>query len=390
VVLELGHQSLSGVFPIIGDPDPIEGPLTMVICEDCTLVQLKHSFPSSLMYGDNYGYRSGLNGSMVNHLSKKANSLVDRYCPKDDAVILDVGSNDGTLLNSLSHKGLNLFGMDPTSRKFREYYNKDISVISEFFSASDFLAISNPADCIFSIAMFYDLDSPVDFAKQIESSLAQEGIWHFEQSYVLSMIDTTSYDTICHEHVEYYSFSSIERILQMAGLKIIDIELNDINGGSIAVTAAKVNSKHAASRMVDWIRVYESKKFSDPVSSLENFRKNVVSHKENLSSFIDLLHIEGKRIWGIGASTKGNVLLQYCGINKDRVEKIVDVNPYKYGRWTPTTHIPIVSEESFNAKNVDYALVLPWHFKSTLIPRSQQYLDDGGKLIFPLPDITFV
>ena len=203
VVLELGHQSLSGVFPIIGDPDPIEGPLTMVICEDCTLVQLKHSFPSSLMYGDNYGYRSGLNGSMVNHLSKKANSLVDRYCPKDDAVILDVGSNDGTLLNSLSHKGLNLFGMDPTSRKFREYYNKDISVISEFFSASDFLAISNPADCIFSIAMFYDLDSPVDFAKQIESSLAQEGIWHFEQSYVLSMIDTTSYDTICHEHVEY-------------------------------------------------------------------------------------------------------------------------------------------------------------------------------------------
>ena len=390
VVLELGSQSLSGVFPIIGEPDPIEGPLTMVFCEQCTLVQLKHSFPSSLMYGDNYGYRSGLNGSMVNHLTKKANALVERYCISSDAVILDIGSNDGTLLNSLSHKELDLFGMDPTSGKFREYYNKDVTVITEFFSAAQFLAISSPADLIFSIAMFYDLDSPVDFAKQIELSLTENGIWHFEQSYILSMIDTTSYDTICHEHVEYYSFSSIEYILQMAGLKVIDIELNDINGGSIAITAAKVNSNHSASRMVDWLKEYESKKYADPLDSLDKFKKSVILHKENLSNLIYTLHSDGKIIWGLGASTKGNVLLQYCGINGDMIESIVDVNPYKYGRWTPTTHIPIVSEENFNAGNADYALVLPWHFKSTLVPRSQKYLADGGKLIFPLPDITFV
>jgi hypothetical protein len=390
VVLELGSQSLSGVFPIVGEPDPIEGPLTLVICQNCTLVQLKHSFPSSLMYGDNYGYRSGLNGSMVNHLSKKANSLLKRYSPERGGVILDVGSNDGTLLNSLSNRGLKLFGMDPTSAKFREYYNEDVSVLTEFFSAEHFLAKSDPANIIFSIAMFYDLDRPVDFAKQIELSLSQEGIWHFEQSYILSMIDTTSYDTICHEHVEYYSFSSIEQILKRAGLKVIDIELNDINGGSIAITAAKENSKHTESRMVSWIKAYESNKFEDPLESLENFRKNVISHRENLSSLINLLSADGKRIWGLGASTKGNVLLQYCGINGDLIEKIVDVNPYKHGRWTPTTHIPIVSEENFNAGNADYALVLPWHFKSTLVPRSQQFLADGGKLIFPLPDITFV
>jgi hypothetical protein len=362
----------------------------MAICEDCTLVQLKHSFPADLMYGDNYGYRSGLNGSMVTHLTKKADSLVRRFSLQDNDVILDIGSNDGTLLNVLCHRNLKLFGMDPTSEKFREYYNEDINVIAKFFSAEDFLSVSDPANMIFSIAMFYDLDSPVDFAKQIALSLTNNGIWHFEQSYVLSMINTTSYDTICHEHVEYYSFGSIERILRMADLKVIDVELNDINGGSIAITAAKVNSNHSTSQMVNWIRNYERNQFADPLQSLDLFRRSVISHRENLSSLIDVLNSEGKRIWGLGASTKGNVLLQYCGINSDQIQNIVDVNPYKYGRWTPTTHIPIVSEESFSAKNVDYALVLPWHFKSTLVPRSQKFLSDGGKLIFPLPDITFI
>lgn len=389
-VLELGNQSLSGVFPLVGAPDPMKGPLTLVLCEVCTLVQLKHSFPSSLMYGENYGYRSGLNGSMVDHLSRKARSLVAKHSLSSGSVVLDIGSNDGTLLNSLTGQGFKLIGMDPTSAKFQKYYETSIQVIPEFFSKNRCLEISKPADLIFSIAMFYDLDNPVDFAVQIESCLAPDGVWHFEQSYILSMIEATSYDTICHEHVEYYSFKSIEHILERASLKIIDVELNDINGGSIAVTAVKSNSRHKPSHMVDWIRKYESKSMPDPLASINLFREKVMMHKENLTSLITSLRNDGKRIWGLGASTKGNVLLQYCELNSDLIKKIVDVNPDKYGHWTPTSHIPIVSEGSLSPRVADYALVLPWHFKSTLVPRSKQYLNAGGKLIFPLPDINFI
>jgi hypothetical protein len=388
--VDLGSQSLSGVFPIIGEPDPISGPLHLLFCTGCTLIQLKHSFPSELMYGDNYGYRSGLNQSMVQHLSKKANYLFDFYGGSTNSIVLDIGSNDGTLLNSLKGKTPNLYGMDPTSKKFMEYYSSGVNVISDFFSAEKFLEFESYADIIFSIAMFYDLDNPLDFASQIAEVLSPDGVWHLEQSYVLSMIDTNSYDTICHEHVEYYSFTSIEHILTNADLKVIDIELNDINGGSIAITTAKMSSKHTPSEMVSWIRRYEQNKFSDPLATLSIFSQNIARHKESLTDLLESLRKQEKRIWGIGASTKGNVMLQYCDITPRLVEKIVDVNPYKHGRWTPTTHIPIVSEDEFNTEKVDYALVLPWHFKASVVARSDEFSRSGGKLIFPLPIISFV
>ena len=390
MALDLGTQALSGVFPQVNEIDPIAGPLQLGLCTECSLVQLMHSFPPELMYGENYGYRSGLNSSMVSHLQNKAKSIFSKYEFDSNSVVLDIGSNDGTLLNSLVGMSKSLFGMDPTSKKFAEYYDNSIVRIEDFFNAETFSRHGKDADLIFSIAMFYDLDHPVDFVKDIAETLSNNGIWHFEMSYLPSMLDTNSFDTICHEHVEYYSLSSIEYILDKADMKIIDLELNDINGGSIAVTATKKAAPYSTSGIVTWLRDSERKRFGDFKSELKQFAKRVEFQRENLVTLFHALKGDGFTIWGVGASTKGNVLLQYCGLGAGIIDGIADVNPYKFNRVTPGTRIPIKSEEEMLNANPDFALVLPWHFKSTIIQRSLEYHNQGGKLIFPLPLITFI
>ena len=388
-ILSLGDQVLSGVFPLQGERDPIKGPLQLVLCATCTLVQLRHSFPAEIMYGDNYGYRSGLNTSMIKHLTNKARTLFEKYGLNQNSVVLDIGSNDGTLLNELTSSCDNLYGMDPTSKKFAEFYQDGIVRIETFFTKDAFLSLAKPADLIFSISMFYDLEDPISFVRDVSDCLTKEGIWHFEMSYLPSMIDTNSFDTICHEHVEYYSLSSIEYILKHAGMKVVDIELNEINGGSIAVTAAKVESSHASKVLVEWLRQSEIRRFGNFKSELAQFAKRVEVHQQHLLSLLQNIKNGGASIWGVGASTKGNVLLQSCGIDLNLIDGIADVNPFKYGRETPGTRIPIKSEEEMLIAKPDYAIVLPWHFKSTIIQRSEQFTAQGGKLIFPLPMISF-
>lgn len=230
-VLDLGTQALTGVFPKPGE-FVTSVPLRLVWCSDCTLLQLSSSCDPDEMYGDNYGYRSGLNKSMVAHLQNKARSLETGLSEGD--VVIDIGSNDGTLLASYQTEGLQKIGIDPTGKKFAEFYPEDVQLIPEFFSGELELP---KAKVITSVAMFYDLQSPVEFAKQVASILHDDGVWHLEQSYMPSMLRSTSYDTICHEHLEYYSLASIERVLFQAGLEVLDVRFNQINGGSFAITA---------------------------------------------------------------------------------------------------------------------------------------------------------
>ena len=388
--LNLGSQALSGVFPIFDQPDPISGPLVLGLCMNCGLVQLLHSFPSELMYGENYGYRSGLNGSMVKHLQRKALRLFNENNLTRDSVVLDIGSNDGTLLNALIGTGAQLYGMDPTSKKFAEFYASEVHRVEDFFSSTAFLSVSKQADLIFSIAMFYDLDDPVGFVEQISTSLKPNGVWHFEMSYLPSMLDSNSFDTICHEHVEYYSMKSLDFILTRAGMRIIDVELNDINGGSLAVTACKSSSAREPKKVVDWLRSSENRRFGNFLEELQLFVKRVEIQRVNIQTLLKTIKESGFSIWGVGASTKGNVLLQYCGLDNNIIDAIADVNEFKFGRVTPGTHIPIKSEEEMYIANPGYALVLPWHFKNTIVGRSEKYLDSGGRLIFPLPMLSIV
>lgn len=392
-VLNLGNQALTGVFPKTADESVTSGPLELVWGPESGLVQLKHSYNPDEMYGENYGYRSGLNQSMVEHLTNKVRYLERLSGVSAGDTVLDIGSNDATTLKAYSVGGIHRVGIDPTGAKFSRFYTDDIKLVPEFFSAEAYRkATSSPAKVVTSIAMFYDLEDPVQFAREIEGVLAPDGIWHFEQSYMPSMLRTNSYDTICHEHIEYYSLGVVLKILDAAGLRLLDVVMNNVNGGSFAVTAAKKSntSLKANTRVIDWLLEQEDQMGLATPRPFRDFEERVFRHREDLTRLIKSLVADGKKIIGYGASTKGNVVLQFCGFTPAEIPCIAEVNEEKFGRFTPGTRIPIVSEKEAAAMKPDYYLVLPWHFKHGIMQREKQYLAGGGRMIFPFPEIEIV
>ena len=390
-VLHLGEQELTGVFPRPGE-SVTKGPLELAWCPDSGLLQLGHSFDSGEMYGENYGYRSGLNASMVRHLTQKVGFLEKLAGLSPGDTVLDIGSNDATSLKAYNTPGLKRIGIDPTGAKFREYYSDDITLVPDFFSAANFRKVSDQsASIVTSIAMFYDLENPVAFARDVASVLAPDGLWHFEQSYMPAMLRTTSYDTICHEHLEYYSLGVVKGILDAADLKVIDVQMNAINGGSFAVTAARKASTRAANdAVIDWLLGQEERMGLGTIRPFREFEDRVFRHRADLMRLLKSLAADGKRVLGYGASTKGNVTLQFCGVTEAEMPAIAEVNPEKFGRVTPGTRIPIVSEAEARAMRPDYFLVLPWHFKEGILQREQEYIAAGGKFIFPFPEIEII
>ena len=388
-VLSLGEQYLTGVFPKDRQQPITRGPLDLVWCPESGLVQLKQSYNPSEMYGDNYGYRSGLNQSMVKHLATKVKALEQVYQPKPGDVVLDIGSNDATTLKAYQTSGLKRLGIDPIGRKFKQYYPDDVELVTEFFSAKAYWQTQmEKAKIVTSIAMFYDLEDPTAFVREIAEILRDDGVWHFEQSYLPAMLRANSYDTICHEHVEYYSLGVVKKLLESNGLKILDVQMNAINGGSFAVTACLKNSSLPANDVViDWLMTQEDHMGLTTERPYRQFREKVFEHREHLLNLLRSLNASGKKIFGYGASTKGNALLQFCGITEKEIPFMAEVNPEKFGCFTPGSLIPIVSEAEAKAMKPDYLLVLPWHFKSGIIAREEEFIAKGGRLIFPLPEI---
>lgn len=391
-VLHLGHQELTGVFPRKRDEPVTSGPLDLLWCPDSGLLQLGHSYDAGEMYGDNYGYRSGLNASMVRHLSQKIRNLEKLAGLKSGDTVLDIGSNDATSLKAYQTPGLQRIGIDPTGAKFREHYPDDVTLVADFFSAANFRkAGADQARIVTSIAMFYDLDDPIGFAKDIASCLAPDGVWHFEQSYMPAMLRTVSYDTICHEHLEYYSLGVVEKILDAADLTLVDVQMNGVNGGSFAVTAARRGSSLPRNTaVIDWLLGQEERLGLGTVRPFREFEDRVFRHRADLTRLLKALAADGKTVLGYGASTKGNVVLQFCGITEAELPAIAEVNAEKFGRYTPGTRIPIISEADARAMRPDYFLVLPWHFKEGILQREQEYIAQGGKFIFPFPEIEII
>lgn len=391
-ILDLGVQHYTGRFPKAREQEIPKGPLRLVWCPESSLVQLGDTFPQSELFGDEYGYRSGLNASMVKHLSNKIQILEEKFQLKDNDIVVDIGSNDATTLKSYKNSKLVKIGIDPTGKKFKEYYTSDISLIADFFSAEDLLTLTDnkKVHLVTSISMFYDLDDPIQFAKEIKRILHQNGVWHFEQSYLPTMLKRLSYDTICHEHVTYLSLHSIEKIVAAAGLKILSVGFNDINGGSFYVNATHKENSTAAVDTAALLAIKENEEIIGLTSgkAFEEFSQNVLKHKTEIIQMLTTLKNEGKTVLGYGASTKGNVLLQYCGITESLLPAIAEVNPDKFGSFTPGTKIPIISEDEAKKMNPDYYFVLPWHFKENIIERERSFLGRGGCFIFPLPEIT--
>jgi NDP-4-keto-2,6-dideoxyhexose 3-C-methyltransferase len=389
LLLDLGEQALTGVFPRRRDQAVPAGPLQLVKCHGagaCGLVQLLHSYSSEQMYGDNYGYRSGLNASMVKHLQGKIERVLARVEVPAQSIVLDIGSNDGTTLSAYPAGRFERIGIDPTSAKFRQYYPPDVKVACELFSGRAFRALCGErrAAVITSFAMFYDLEDPLAFMREVHGALADDGVWVFEQSYLPLMLERNAYDTVCHEHIEYYAMATIDWLTRRAGFKIVDVELNDINGGSFSVTVAKAGSAHPETPELGALLARERAMGLDDLAIYAAFAERVRASREALRGFVADARASGKTVAALGASTKGNVILQYCGFGPDDVSAVGEVNEEKLGAFTPGSVIPIVSEAQLIAEEPDYLLVLPWHFRETFL-RKRSSLKGKSRLVFPLP-----
>lgn len=387
-VFSLGKQTLTGIFPPSKNTKITKGNLSLILCNQCKLLQLENNFNQNEMYGENYGYMSSLNKSMMTHLKLKALNFQKKYHLKSGQNILDIGSNDGTFL-SYFNKNFNLFGCDPTIKKFSRYYRKDINQTPNFFSSDLFK--DKKFNLVTSISMFYDLPDPYKFAKEINSILDKNGVWHIELSYMPMMLKNISYDTICHEHLEYYSLKSLKYLLDKAGLKIISLAFNQINGGSIELDVAKKKSKFKEiKQLISWILESEKRNKYNEISRQKDFFKQCKNHKFLLKKLLITLKKQNKKVYGYGASTKGNVILQFSKIDSKLIKYIGEVNKFKFNKYTPGSNIKIVSEKQLKKFKPDYLLVLPWHFKDHILKREHQYLKNGGKFIFPLPDIEII
>ncbi len=392
-VLDLGEQALTGVFPRSRDQDVTVGPVRLVKCDaqtGCGLLQLEHTYDLAEMYGDNYGYRSGLNASMVRHLEAKVQRIVGRVSLQPGDLVLDIGSNDATTLRAYPQGlGLRRVGMDPSAGKFRDYYPEDVTLIEDFFSGQSLRERFPDAKprVVTSFAMFYDLEAPMEFMQEVHEILADGGIWVFEQSYMPTMLEANAYDTVCQEHLEFYAMAQIQWMAERVGFRIVDVEFNDINGGSFSVTVQKSDSPGEIAPAVTEILEHERELGLGTLAPYEAFAGRVDDSRQALLTFLAQAKSEGKKVAALGASTKGNVVLQFCGITEQDVFAVGEVNDDKFGAYTPGTLLPIVSEQDLLEQQPDYLLVLPWHFRTFFVSNPSL---DGVTLLFPLPELEVV
>jgi len=387
-VLDLGEQYLSGIFPKEIDPEMYKGPLTLVKCDEskggCGHVQLEHTFDLPTMYGDEYGYRSGLNGSMVKHLKGKADKIMADVKLDSGDIVCDIAGNDGTFLGFFP-KDCQLVSIDPTSKKFKDFIPDNVNYIADFFSADTFQERygKQKAKVITSFSMFYDLEDPCEFACQVRECLDTEGIWVLEQSYMPTMLQANSFDTVCHEHLSYYGMRQLKYIMDKAGFKIVDFEFNNVNGGSISVVVAKSSSKREECKTkLTGILASELDQELNTTKPWREFGIRLVQNREQFWKMLTFYKENKATVCALGASTKGNVTLQTWEVTPNDISVIGDVNPDKDGSYTPGTWIPIASEEKVMEQDYDVYIVLPWHFKEFFVKNPKF---KGKRLLFPLP-----
>ena len=398
-VIDLGEQCLQGSFLKPGHETPPlrKIPTSLVRCDPtqeegaCGLLQMEYTVPPAILYS-NYWYRSGTNQTMRDHLRGIAMEAAS-LSGKTDANVLDIGCNDGTLLANYPET-FTKFGVDPSDvavsvkTKFR--------LVQDVFPSGELLNLlgTERFDIITSIAMFYDLEDPVHFTRGIRDVLAPDGLWIFEMSYMPSMLEANSYDTICHEHLEYYSLAVLENILRRADLKAVRATFNSINGGSIRVYATHgANFKFKNPAYAEELRKLRQQEFDlelDTDKPYRNFQDRINVHRQELNNLLKKLKRDGKRIHIYGASTKGNTILQWCGIDNRIIDVAAERNPDKFGAQTLNSDIPIVSEKESRALKPDYYLVLPWHFADEFLERERETILNGTAMIFPLPQIKII
>ena len=376
--------------------------MTLVIDERYGAARLEKCTPIHSMFGK-YWYRSGINQTMRTELKGIVDSVTSVQKLNEGDLWLDIACNDGTLL-SFVPDGIKKLGIDPAEDSFKNESSKIADeVIQDFFTLENFKKSKfkkKKAKVVTCIAMFYDLDEPVEFLKDVTKVLDDDGLFVLQMSYTPLMIKQLAFDNICHEHVYYWGIASIEKLLKKAGLKVVDCQLNDVNGGSFRIYIKKKKSDvttfaTAPYRDVCNVRVESLIKWEkglklDKEEIWLDFYNRIEALKKETVDFIKAEKAKGKVICGYGASTKGNTLLQYFGLDNTLIDAIAERSHYKFGLKTIGTNIPILSEEDVRAMNPDYMLVLPWHFIAEFVKREDEFISKGGKFIVPCPNFQII
>ena len=396
-IMDLGNIYFSDF--VDNAEEGFKSPLKLGISNKSGLVQLYQAPEPEKMYRK-YWYRSGINESMVRDLKNIVDSVKNYVQINAGDTVLDIAANDGTLLSFWDKEQVTRIGIDPAKNLEQFRAGRYDKFVEDFFSKKNFDSVSSDkAKVITSIAMFYDLPDPTWFVREVKDCLHPNGVWVIQMSYTPLMLDQNAFDNICHEHIEYYTLTVLNKLLNDNGLKAIDVELNDVNSGSFRVyvthmfnNSSKL-SEHA--KMIGMFRVdsllaYEKTLRLDTAKPYVEFAERVEKQKQETIKLLTSLKEQGKVVMGYGASTKGNTLLQYYGITPDLMSAIAERTPEKWGKVTVGTGIPIISEDEMRAKKPDYLFVLPWHFVNAFAEREKSLLNAGTKMIVPLPNLRII
>jgi NDP-4-keto-2,6-dideoxyhexose 3-C-methyltransferase len=383
IIVDLGLQRLSDFRQDESLPDLY--PLELMLCSGCSLVQLAETAPRDLMYHDGYGYKSGVNENLKANLSRlvdRALSVVSK--PKS---WLDIASNDGTLL-SFVPKGTYRVGIDPVSKFKEEALEHADKIIADYFPPKN-EEMKDKFDVITSSFMFYDVDDPNDFVKQVKNALAPDGVWLIQQNYLMAMLKFNTYDNISHEHIGYYCLTSMVKLLERNNLEVVDVYEDPINGGSFITIVRHLGISNIVPSVQKMLEAEQKFGVNDRESYV-GFSNKIEELSSKLAAMISGLAKTGKIIDIYGASTRGATIWQKAGIDKGTIRYAVERQEGKVGKFFSAIQVPIVSEKQMRVSPPDYLLIGPWFLKELFIDREKEFLDSGGKMIFPLPDVEII
>lgn len=400
-LINLGYLYMSDFIKDNEKPRSGKHELKLILDENINAPRLENPPPNSDMFGK-YWYRSGVNETMKNELRDIVNSVLNIKKLDDGDIWVDIASNDGTLLSFLP-KNLVKIGIDPADDTYKKEAEKHAEIIVQDYFSLDAYKKTKYGDkkssVITCIAMFYDIDEPRKFLSDVLEIMENDGIFVLQMSYTPLMIKQLAFDNICHEHVWYYSLFNIKKLLEDSGFRVFNVDLNDVNGGSFRVYSTTQKNKTIIGSQqyldvcdfkIKSILEYEKTLKLNDIETWGRFRDEIELLKNKLFSFLVSEKKLGKKIWGYGASTKGNTLLQYFGLNGELIDGIAERNPHKWGTKTVGTNIMIYSEEEMRAAKPDYLLILPWHFVSEFSEREVEFIDGGGSFIIPCPKLSLL
>ena len=395
-ILSLGNQCVTN-FVESGDEGEVRCPLDLILCNNCKLLQIKHSAPPESMWGDQYGYKSGISTTIKDDLKDIVLKSQSLFPSLKGELVIDIGCNDGTLLEFYDSQNIKTIGFEPSGNVAKEASNKGFEVINDFFNAKGFFDkyVDKKAKIITAISMFYDLEDPNKFLEDIRKCLDKNGLFVIQQNYLVAMLEHNAFDNICHEHREYYSFGSLKTILENHGFEIFDVAQSEINGGSIR-TYIKFKENldlkgfEGSEKRIEEIEKYESGLGLDTLKPYEDFANRIEDLKNKTLKFLKDAKEKGEKTYLYGASTRGNVVLQYFGLGPDLVTSIADMNPDKWGKKTVGTQIPIVSPEEFRKENPNNLIVMVWYFFEEIKKQENDWFGKGGKFILALPEFKVI